>query len=47
LIVGTAVVVIGVVAAIIALLVPAIPFVLLGFVIWAIVKANRPQPTAG
>jgi uncharacterized membrane protein YbaN (DUF454 family) len=42
LVVGLAVVVLGAIAAILALLVPAIPFILLGFVVWAIVKANRP-----
>ena len=46
LVVGGAVAVIGLVAALLALLVPAIPFVLLGFVIWAIVKANRPATAA-
>ena len=41
LLVGVTVVVLGVIATLLALLVPAIPFILLGFVIWAIVKANR------
>ena len=36
----------GAIAALLALLVPAIPFILLGFVIWAIVKSNRPAAAA-
>ena len=40
LVVGLAVAVLGAIAAILALLVPAIPFILLGFVVWAIVKAR-------
>ena len=40
LVVGMAVLVLGAIAAILALLVPAIPFILLGFVIWSIVRAN-------
>jgi len=43
-VVALAVLVLGAVAAVLALLVPAIPFILLGFVIWAIMKANRPAP---
>jgi uncharacterized membrane protein YbaN (DUF454 family) len=46
LVVGLAVVVLSALAAILALLVPAIPFILLGFVVWAIVKSNRPAAAA-
>lgn len=41
LIVGAGVVVIGLVAAVVAMLLPAIPFVLLGLMVWAIMR-KRP-----